>query len=421
MNSALRVGYVTKKFPRFSETFIVNEVLAQEELGTEVIVTSRRLPDDGRFHPSVSRLRNAVRYLSEGRSDALDQALRNCGAEVEDCFDRIPDALRFVRSHRLLTPLGLIAEAITLVAIARRERLAHLHAHFATDATTVAYLANLLSGIPYSFTAHAKDLYREGIELSLFRAKVDAARFVVTVCDANVKHIATHLAPGSATPILRLYNGVDLQLFAPGAESLQNPRKIVAIGRLVPKKGFEVLVDAAAELASRGSAFEMEILGDGELMPSLRARIAELGIGERVKLLGALPQNQVVEHLQGAAIGTLPCVVDSDGNRDALPTSLLESMGCGLPVVSTPVGGVPEIVVDGETGLLVPPGDASSLAQALQSLLEAPRRARAMGASARRRAEDLFDLHRNSRRLRGLFVASSEGAGADRVLAEAAR
>jgi len=421
MNSALRVGYVTKKFPRFSETFIVNEVLAQEELGTEVIVTSRRLPDDGRFHPSVSRLRNAVRYLSEGRSDALDQALRTYGAEVEDCFDRIPDALRFVRSHRLLSPLGLIAEAITLVAVARRERLAHLHAHFATDATTVAYLANLLSGIPYSFTAHAKDLYREGIELSLFRAKVDAARFVVTVCDANVQHITTHLAPGSATPILRLYNGVDLQLFSPGAENLQNQRKIVAIGRLVPKKGFEVLVDAAAELASRGSAFELEILGDGELMPSLRARIAELGIGEHVKLLGALPQNQVVEHLQAAAIGTLPCVVDSDGNRDALPTSLLESMGCGLPVVSTPVGGVPEIVVDGETGLLVPPGDANSLALALQSLLDAPRRARAMGAAARRRAEDLFDLRRNSRRLRGLFVASAEGAGVERVLAEAAR
>ncbi len=409
MSDPLRIGYVAKKFPRFSETFIVNEILALEERGLEITTLSRRLPDEGRFHPSVARLGRPVRYLSEGRSDALGSVLAREGEVLDDCLDRLPDAIRWLRRFGLPSPLGLLAEALAAVAIARREGLAHLHAHFATDATTVALLAHRLGGIPYSFTAHAKDLYRDAVDPALFAEKVDGARFVVTVCDANLAHIRGRLAPRSRTPVLRLYNGIDLSFFAPAERNGARPRAIVAVGRLVPKKGFEVLVDAATQLAARGVDFEVEIIGDGECAPALRERIERAGLAGHVRLLGALPQPEVRDRLRTAAVGCLPCVVDDDGNRDALPTSLLESMAVGLPIVSTPVGGVAEIVADGETGWLVPPGEPEALATALAEALAEPERSRARGALGRRRAEALFDVRANTARLHDLFRRSAAG------------
>lgn len=411
--STLKIGYLTKKFPRFSETFIVNEILGLEAQDVDITVFSRKLPDDGRFHPAVSRLRNGVVYLSDGRSDALGNALAQHRNTVNDCLDRLPAALRWVYQYTLLQPLGIVAEALTTIAHARRLGLKHLHVHFASDAAVVAHVVHLLSGIPYSFTAHAKDLYREGIDRQLFRDKVAGARFVITVCDANVDHIRQHLAGDADTPVIRLYNGIDLEFFRPAASANSNgvhgapAGAVVAVGRLVPKKGFEVLLEAAAILKQRGLHHPIEIIGDGELQTPLRARAAELGVGDIVSFTGALTQPEVLAHLQRASVATLPCVIDSDGNRDALPTSLLESMGVGLPLISTPVGGVGEILVDGKTGWLVEPGSARALADAIHFSKTHPELTQTFGAAGRRRAEELFDVRKNTATLRALFEQSA--------------
>lgn len=408
MNEVLRIGYLTKKFPRFSETFIVNEILGLEEQGVDITVLSRRYPDEGRFHPSVARLRNAARYLSEGRSDALGEALRLHRNHIDDCLENLPDAIRFLYKYNLPQPLGLIAEAVSAIAIARSLNLQHFHAHFATDATTVALLANKLAGIPYSFTAHAKDLYRDGVDPGLFTEKVNHSRFVITVCDANLNHIRERLAPIAKSPVIRLYNGIDLDYFSPCPPPV-TVHRIVAVGRLVPKKGFEVLIDAAAHLAKKNIHFEVEILGNGELLQPLQDRAAAAGVSGIVKFLGACTQPEVLDRIRNSSVACLPCVVESDGNRDALPTSLLEAMGCGLPVVSTPVGGVGELVADGETGWLVPAGDSVALAEALYFALKNPTEARKRGAAGRSRAEELFHVRKNTARLKELFSRSARG------------
>lgn len=408
----LKIGYVTKKFPRFSETFIVHEILGLEASGVDITVFSRRLPDEGRYHPAVANLKNAVRHLSDGRSDALGQALAQHGRLLDDCLDGIPAALRWLHGHAFVQPLSILAESLQTIAAARALGIQHLHAHFATDAAAVVRIVHMLSGIPYSFTAHAKDLYREGVNPQVFHDKINDAAFVITVCDANVEFIRSRFARNSKTPVIRLYNGINLQFFAPsGVESTQgsrrNDRRVAAVGRLVRKKGFEVLIDAADLLARRGRPVSVDIVGDGELSAALRERAARSAAGDFIHFSGAITQPHVLEYLRRASVGCLPCVVDDDGNRDALPTSLIESMATGLPLISTPVGGVPEIVVNGETGWLVEPGSSEALAGAIEEALSNPREAARRGEAGFQRAQELFDVRKNTARLRELFAMSA--------------
>ncbi|MGL5009611.1 MAG: glycosyltransferase, partial [Paracoccaceae bacterium] len=222
-----------------------------------------------------------------------------------------------------------------------------------------------------------------------------------TVSDYNAAHLRT-LCPEAAGRIHRLYNGIDLTLFTPTEAPV--PGRILAVGRLVEKKGFGVLVDACAILRDRGVGFDCRIIGDGPLQEALAAQIGTLGLAAKVRLVGQMPQERLAGELGTAAVATLPCVVTPDGDRDGLPTVLLEAMGMAIPVVTTTVTGGPDIVAHGETGLLCPPNDPAALADALATLLADPFRARAMGAAARLRAERLFDLTTNVAHLAAHFA-----------------
>jgi glycosyltransferase involved in cell wall biosynthesis len=261
-------------------------------------------------------------------------------------------------------------------------------------------------GGTFSFTAHARDIYHTyvspAVDDAKRRAKLSEAAFVVTVSDFNAAHLRA-LCPEAAGRIHRLYNGIDLSLFAPAETAV--PGRIVAVGRLVEKKGFGVLVDACALLKARGLDFECRIIGDGPLQERLSSQIIGLGVADRVSLSGPMPQERLADELGTASIATLPCVITPDGDRDGLPTVLLEAMGKAIPVVTTTVTGGPEIVAEGETGLLCPPDDPKALADALERLLCDPARARTMGAAGRLRAERLFDLTTNASCLAHHFAA----------------
>jgi len=403
------VAYVLKKFPRLSETFILHEILAQEEAGGRIEILSQRMPDDGRFHPAVGRLRATVRYLPEMKpSEAWEWFVARLPTLGDALLDRMPDAVRFLAKHRIRQGNRLLADALFVAEQARGLGVKHLHAHFATVASHVAHLVWRLTGLPYSFTAHAKDLYRETVNPDLFRAVADGARFVVTVCEANRSHIRENLYAGGRTPIRRLYNGVDLGFFQPEGDAYRGA-KVVGIGRLIEKKGFDILLEAVRRLRQEGKPIECTIVGEGEDREKLEAAARTAGLDGAVRFTGALPQPETVARIHAASAVVLPCVVGRDGNRDALPTVLLEGFACGRPVISSPVAGVAEIVDEGRNGLLVPPRDPAALARAMAALLGDPEAVRRMGRAGREKAEKVFDLRRNAGTLASWFASSLEG------------
>jgi glycosyltransferase involved in cell wall biosynthesis len=386
----LRIGYVLKRFPRFSETFILNELLALQALGVEVQVFSLLTPPDEPRHARLADLRAPVTYLTKSPAIAMP--------------DIAPDDPLFA-GNDARSIATLHAKAAEVARLARAAGITHLHAHFGSDPTTVALLAARMLGGTFSFTAHARDIYHTYVsptaDAAKRQAKLRAAAFTVTVSDFNAAYLRA-LCPDATPHIHRLYNGIDLSLFSP-AESMV-PGRIIAVGRLVEKKGFAVLVQACAILRDRGAAFDCRIIGDGPLHSALTAQIAALSLQDHVTLTGPMPQEELARELGTAAIACLPCIITKDGDRDGLPTVLLEAMGKAIPVVTTTVTGGPEIVAQGETGLLCPPDDPQALADALAALLADPHRACAMGAAGRLRAERLFDLSTNVARLAGYFA-----------------
>lgn len=393
-----RVGYVLKVYPRFSETFIVNEILAHEAAGAELEIFALRPPTEGRFHEQLARVRAPVTYLAHQGLRAADLWAQVRAAAADPAF-----WARFAPAQH--EDVHDVAQALALAELSRQRGITHLHAHFASVATTVARLAARLAGITYSFTAHAKDLYHDSVRADDLQRKLADASDVVTVSDYNVAYLRERFGP-CALGVRRVYNGLDLARF-PFSPPIERPRRIVAVGRLIEKKGFDVLVDACALLRDRGHDAECLIVGAGEAGAALAAQIARLGLGRRVRLVGPRPQGEVAELVRGAAAFAAPCVVGADGNRDGLPTVLLEAMALGTPCVSTDVTGIPELVEDGVSGLLVPQRDPAALAAALSRLLDDEPLGLRLAAAARRRIEASFDIAQSSAALRAIFAGAA--------------
>lgn len=402
-----RVAYLLKKFPRLSETFVLGEILTQESLGTDVHVFSRREPDDEPRHPQLEDLRATVETLPSIRSIDPWRALFGAEGGSGRLFARIERlfALEPCRAHPRFP--SLVAEALHLLARTRDLGIEHVHAHFATDSAVTAMILRGLGGPGYSITAHAKDIYRDGVEPALLDLLVARSAFTVTVCDANVRHMQGLVGAGARDRIRRLYNGIDLGAFSHGTGegAARDRAHVLAVGRLVEKKGFDVLLDALALLGRDGPAIEATIVGDGDRREALAARAAELGLGERVRFTGPRDQGDVRALMRRATLFCLPCLVGQDGNRDALPTVLLEALASGLPCVSTPVSGIPEILDEGRAGVLVPCSDPERTARALRELLDRPGRRDALARAGRERAERLFDRARQGGVLRSWFDA----------------
>ena len=399
--STVRIGYVLKMFPRYSETFVQNEVLELERRGVPLVVYSLKPAAAGPRHAMLSRLRAPVVTLPESGWRGLPAV----AAAHARLFRRAPGPwLRtagYVLSRHSWAALKRFLQCGPLVLDAERRGLTHLHAHFASSATRVAMLAARLSGLTYSFTAHAKDIYLLDQDVDLLRDKILEARFVVTVSEHNRAHLARLCGDHAGARVQRLYNGVDLAAF--GDAPVGDPGRILCVARLVEKKGIADLIDACARLRARGIRFSCRIIGDGPLRAPMAQRIRDLDLGEQVCLVGALPHERVTEELAGSGLLALPCVVARDGNRDGLPTVILEAMASARPVISTRVTGIPEMVEDGVTGFVTEPGDPESLAGAIARLIEDPPLARRMGEAGRRRAEERFSLSTNVGLLHELF------------------
>ncbi len=389
------IGYVVKRYPRYSETFIVNEILAHEAAGVPIEIFSLLPPVDTHFQDVISKVRAPVHYLPYEGPKASDfwaaiQASHGAGD--------LNDAVSAAKGEQVRD----VHQAFALARLVRARGIAHLHAHFASAATTVARIASRIGGVPYTFTAHAKDIFHEDVSARDLRRKISGAAAVVTVSEFNVTHLTAEF-PDLAARVHRIYNGLDFGRF-PYAPAAQPGRRIISVGRLVEKKGFPILVEACALLARRGVEFECRIVGTGDQEASIRNQIQQLGLGDVVELAGPRPQAVIAREIQQSAVFAAPCIVGEDGNRDGLPTVLLEAMALGTPCVSTDVTGIPEVVKHDVTGLIVPQHDATALAGAMEKLLnDAALRAR-LASAARQLMDREFNVHTNAAAQRALFA-----------------
>ena len=394
------IGYVLKKFPVLSETFILNEVLALEALGIRVHIFSLERPNDPRFHAGLSRLKASVSYVPD-ISDlrTLFRHQRQTAKRYRKGYLR---ALTHVLAKGRPTLFGRFLQACYVANEARRLRLEHFHAHFATRPTTAAFLASMISGIPYSFSAHAMDIFKARLSRQALAKKVEKAKFVVTVSDYNKTYLEK-LAESPAGKIVRVYNGIDLLQFCPNGVAPAVPFTIVCVARLVEKKGLPVLIEACGMLRERGVGFRCWIVGKGRMRGQLDSLIRRWKLSDHVQLLGPHTHDEVLERYRSAHVYALPCVVGSDGNRDGLPVSIVEALACGLPVITTRMTGIPEVVRHQHNGLLVAQGDPSALADALESVIGDAELYESLQANTRDSVASTFDLKQTAEELHRLF------------------
>jgi len=293
-----------------------------------------------------------------------------------------------------------LRRSVEVAMVADQLQPDHVHAHFVDDCSVAVALANTLRPGPWSATAHARDIFRSPPSRTVLIAR--SASWIVTVCQYNRDQLVARGVPNDKVVVIPC--GVDVDRIVPGArppETLQ--LRVIAVGRLVAKKGFSVLVDAMALLRSWGIECECSIVGDGPLGQELSSQIEARGLSGCVMLLGARGRDEVLEQLAAADVFCLPCVVDGEGDRDSMPVAAKEAMACGLPIVATHEVGLPELVAPG-AGLLVPPGDAVALADALREMVAIGSVGRADMGSEARACVERFSLRHTTAAMFDLLV-----------------
>ncbi len=425
------VGYVLMGFPRVSETFIASELHRVEQAGIRVrlfVIKPVEERERRLRHPVVDAIEAAPEYLPDSSSltaplhrwrpahlrPFLPAVRRVARARPRGLATAVRTALgQAMRDRRapLAGPRKIyVKELLQAVALADRllgaAEVRHLHAHFAHGTTTVTWLAATITGLDFSFTGHARDIYAPQLNPhGWLRRKLLAARFVVTCTAANVNHLQA-IAPEARIHLV--YHGLSADFarllidHTPPA-SANGTLHVLGVGRLVAKKGFDVLVDACAVLDRRGVPFEALIVGqDDKHGDAVRWRIAERGLEDKVRLPGAMGPNELLAQYSRADAVCMPCRLLPD-DRDGIPNVLVEAMAAGTPVVATGVSGIPELVEDGVNGLLVRPEDPEALADALLRVHRDSELAARLRSAARETVSERFDGDRHARRLAALF------------------
>ncbi|WP_448382390.1 glycosyltransferase [Desulfosoma sp.] len=409
------LGMILKGYPRISESFISQEIALLESLGVSMEIYSLRRPRESFTHGSVRAIRAPVTYLPEyvlpnlrGLLEANGRLWARLGRRYAHSFQR---ALRRAVDRRTSATVRHFLQAGFLAwhrLLGRSVR--HLHAHFCHTPASVAFFASELTGLPFSFTAHAKDIYTSDPEQ--LRRKMARARFVVTCTAYNARYLRSlletspspHNEPVPSVPIHTIYHGIDVNFFRYGTDPPPAPPfRILSVGRLVPKKGYDDVMVALKKLDDAGVDFRFDHIGSGEEKDNIKAMVRALGLHGRVTFHGTLPHERVIDFYRRSHAFVLGCKTAPNGDRDGIPNVLVEAMAVGVPVVSTRHSAIPELVEDGVTGTLVPPGSPAALAEALKKVLDAGTSLEPQRRAARTKVETFFDNRRCIEKLFALF------------------
>ena len=406
-----RIAYLFSRYPVVSQTFCDSEMLALQSMGFELEIGSLNRPPNSFRHERLDRLGAEIHYPPP--PDVLDALAK------DPEFKRLLGPLIDDHSERYGTgykPATRARNAWYFAKLFRRLGVQHVHVHFANRATHTALFLKKL-GFPFSFTAHAQDFMFDLGSDELLAEMARESEFVVAVSEFS-RGLLCEQCPDSEHKIVRIFNGIEVNDFTPVPARDRSPLRVVSIGRLIEFKGFQHLIGAAGILKRQGVPVEIRIIGDGPMRPELEARIAQEGVADSVTLLGVRSQEDVKRELAECDLFALASIFDTVGASDILPTVITEAMASSLPVVSTLVTGIPEMVVHGKTGLLVEPTDEPALAAAIAELARDSAKRLRMGLAGRLRAEQHFTFAQTAGVLGQMFVdkfSSTQLKGSERI------
>lgn len=368
------LAYILKGYPRISETFISNEILLLEKLGMRMRLFPMRKPRENFSHDSVKQISAKVSYLPTDLLANLPALLLANMSLAVKCPVRYAKALchagvRFSRTRKIATLKHLLqAGYMVNNHLLHEPEVVHLHGHFAHSPTSVTMFASMLSGLPFSFTAHAKDIYTSNREQ--LREKIRLAQFVTTCTQHNVDYLR-NLADDISTPIHCIYHGIDLDLFQSEQHPYQShsPYTLLTVARMTEKKGLPTIYRALALLKQRGYTFHHTLIGDGDDRAETLSLITQLNLDDCCSWLGTQTHTEVLNHFKKSDLFVLGCEIAKNGDRDGIPNVLVESLAMGVPALSTTVSAIPEILINKKTGMTVPAQDSTAMADAIEKIL----------------------------------------------------
>ena len=402
--SSVVVAYVTSRFPEVSQTWMLREldaVDADPRVDCELLSLFPPMKRTATVHPS------AERWMPRLRRPGAGAAIGGLAWWMIRSPGRLLSSLAIVVAAYGLKP-NLLARALLTVGIGaaharslRALRVDHLHAHTATYPLLVAWLCHRLTGASYSFTAHAHDIF---VDQTLLRRRLADAGFAVAISDFNRGFLAAY-GGDRTTPVHVVRCGIDLKAYRYDVPSLDAGEvRVLSVGGLKDYKGHRFLLDALAQGGEDLGRLSLDLVGDGPLREELQQQVERLGLTGRVRFHGALPEPEVTAMLERADIFVLPSVITPSGVTEGLPVVLMEALAAGVPAVATRVAAVPELILDGETGLLVEPGSAAQIAEALAAILADPDAARRRAEAGRALVERNHDAERSGAELVKLFL-----------------
>lgn len=395
------------RFPKLTETFILFEIIALEKQGIKVEIfpllrehggtihkEAQELTDRAHFHPFISVKILAAHWCFIRRD------FRSYFRTIAEVFSGTFGSLNF-----FVGALGIFPKAVCFAYEMEQLGVQHVHAHFATHPAVTGLIINRLTGIPFSFTAHGSDLH---VEKRMLDKKIRLAIFATTVSYFNKELMVKEGGEESREKIHVLRCGVDTKLFTPCEKKAEGrPFQILCVASFEEVKGHKYLVDACKILSEQGLNFECHFVGYGPLRSQIENQIAELGLKDKFHLHGGLPRNKVLEMLLMSDVFVLASVPTRQGKREGIPVVLMEAMASGLPVISSQLSGIPELVDHGISGVLIEPGDTEALARTLLDLASDPARNISFGLAGRAKVLNEFDLEKNTLNLLELFRVSS--------------
>ncbi|HEX6287606.1 MAG TPA: glycosyltransferase [Herpetosiphonaceae bacterium] len=384
------------RFPTISETFILYEILELERLGLHVEVFPLIQEHDHVQHPEARAVIERVHYSPFLSVDVLRAQWHWLRRRPAAYLRAWKAALRgnLGSWSFLLRALVVVPQAALFARQMQDLGVEHIHAHWATHPALAAYVIRRLTGIPYSITAHAHDIYEEQ---AMLEEKLRQASFVVTISDYNRRFLQELYGPEIADKIAVIRCGVDPAVFQPApAKPDQRPFTIICVASLRDYKGHPYLIEACAQLKAQGIQFRCLLVGEGQDRPQIAAQIARLGLSDWITLLGHQPRQRVSKLVADADVMVLPSVTTRTGKKEGIPVALMEALATEKPVIATAISGIPELIEDGRTGLLVPERDTPSLAQAIRRLYDDPELRRQLGAAGRAKVLQEFNLQQNT-------------------------
>lgn len=397
MSSAHVVLYSTSRFPKISETFVLDEMINLERRGAHIVLAPLIHEIEDQKHPQAVAYEQRAYYCRPWEARVLASHLRRLLRQPVRYLSTVSTlVIGMLRSRDFLPKsLAAFAQAVWFAEVAEAEGASHLHAQWATHPTTAMWVVWRLTGIPFSFTTHAHDSV---VDTTFLDRKLRDAAFATPTSN----HLRDHLIgiePSAAAKLHVLRTGIDLSRFHPDQRRPRERFTIVTVARLHPMKGHVHLLDAMVELGRRGYDLDLRLVGGGELYDQITEIVRERGLHERVSVLGNQPREVVVDEIHGAHLHVLPSVVLDTGQTEGLPIALIESMAAGVPSIASGVAGVVELIEDGVSGIILPPGDTGAIVEAIARLHDDPDLAEAISRAGRHRAVEEYDEVATSRRL----------------------